>query len=82
MGYKKDYAAILSAAWDIDRAYDRVLREPDFDTVQIAQEMGLREIPDEEAQERREKLIRMLLDNAGKSPFVDRYIDPAFRGNW
>lgn len=41
MGFMKDYAAIMSVAWDYDVAYDNYLNNPEEDTYDVAAKLGI-----------------------------------------
>lgn len=73
MQYEKDYAAILSAAWEIDGAIDRYLRDPDQDNAELMHLLGI----DEQAKDDAELKLRKLLDSSlTKGSFKERYCDP------
>lgn len=40
MDFKREYSAILSAAWDIDRSYDRYLTDPEADAEKFINVVG------------------------------------------
>ena len=43
MDFKKDYSGLISAAWDIDNAYDRYLNNPEEDSYDLIKQLGLDE---------------------------------------
>ena len=75
MDFKKDYAALISAAWEIDTAFDQYLNNMDEDSYRVIRDMGL-VVPLEEdasAEERRlllEKLAKSNKDNKFRKRFL------------
>ena len=76
MGFKKDYAALLAAAWDIDIMYDSFLTHPDEDSEAALRDMGLDEITELDQQALREKTLEKLASDKFSGHFKDRYINP------
>lgn len=81
MDFKKDYAAILSYAWDIDVAYDNYLTHPDEDSTEMLKALGLDEDTNREAEEDRTRILHMLAESDVPKKIKERYLDPfgAFR---
>ena len=73
MDFKKDYAALIAAAWDIDTRYDEYLTHADMDTYEAMKALHLDEATSEESKEIRDKLIRNILDGKIKGSFAKRY---------
>ncbi len=73
MGFKKDYAAILVSAWDIDSLYDSYLRNPYMDTEEALASLGLSVRPntDEDRLAERE-LMREIYSLDPSHPFRKR----------
>ena len=63
MTFKREYAALISAAWEIDRAYDAYLRDADPTPGEPnpLQKIGLYREDDENGLERRAELIKKLV---------------------
>ena len=77
MGFKKDYAAILSAAWDIDVAYDQFLNNPDDTTYEALRALGLEGEMEESASESRKTLLLRLLKEKKTNKYRQRYVGDA-----
>jgi hypothetical protein len=60
MTFKREYIALISAAWDIDRAYDKYLTDYDNDTNPLVK-LGLIGESDEKSQETRKELLKRLM---------------------
>ena len=64
MGFMKDYAAILSTAWEYDTVFDNYLTNPDDDTYEMARKLGLLDPSGDEdvalASELNRKVLKML----------------------
>ena len=71
--FEKDYAAILSSAWDIDTAISRYVETPDADTSELLHLLGIDENRDSEYERRFRRLINSDLI---KGSWKDRYVDP------
>lgn len=69
MEFKKDYAAIISVAYDIDRLYDRYLTDPDADSYEALKSLGL--VP--EMSDVSSELTRQMIDGRIKGHFKDRF---------
>ena len=76
MDFKKDYAALIAAAWDIDAAYDQFLSNPEAEHYEILKQMGLDDVENESARDRREMVFRTLMSGKVSGKFRDRFIDP------
>ena len=73
MGFKKDYAALISAAYEIDQCYDQFLTNPDEDSYDAMKRMGLDGSTTEESLQQRNELITSLLEGKIGGPFQDRF---------
>ena len=73
MQFEKDYAAILSSAWDIDTALNDFITTPDADTSDLMHMLGLDEKDDAMKEV---KLRRLLESNLTKGSFKERYTSP------
>ena len=74
MGFKKDYAALISAAYDIDRCYDQFLNDADADSYEMLKSMGLHpEDKDVDAVRARNELIRDIVNGEIDGPFARRF---------
>lgn len=73
MDFKKDYSGLISAAWDIDTAYDNYLRDPDEDSYDTLNRLGLDEVTSEESDKIRKKLFRDLIDGKIDGKFAERF---------
>ena len=62
MGFMKDYAAILSVAWDYDVAFDNYMSNPEEDTYEVAQKLGILGPSDEEDEQLALELNRKALE--------------------
>ena len=62
MGFMKDYAAILSVAWDYDVAFDNYMSNPEEDTYEVAQRLGILGPSDEDDQQLALELNRKALE--------------------
>lgn len=76
MDFKKDYSALIAAAWDIDTAYDQFLSNCEAEHYDILKRMGLDDVENSAAREKREQVFRMLLSGKVSGTFRDRYVDP------
>lgn len=74
MDFKKDYSALISAAWDIDSRYDAYLTNPEEDSYNNMTALGLDEITSEESKRQRDNLIRALVEGRVRGRFGARYI--------
>lgn len=75
MDFKKDYAALISAAWEIDTAFDMYLTNMDEESYRIVQDMGLIIHADsdtfkEERALMMEKLVKSDRDNKFRKRFI------------
>ena len=78
MDFKKDYAALLSAAWEIDTAFDQYLKYPEEETYTILQDMGLVVPSDEDnSADERKQLLQKLIHTSKDNKFRQRYIGDA-----
>lgn len=73
MGFQKDYAAIISAAWIIDEAFDNYLTHPDEDSTEIMKKLGIDDSMDQEAVEERTNIMRKLAKVPVDNIFRKRY---------
>ena len=74
MDFKKDYAAIISAAYDIDRKYDQYLTDPDADSYEALRSVGIdTSSSSEDVIEQRNKLIRDIMDGKITGSFGERF---------
>lgn len=77
MDFKKDYSALISAAWDIDTKYDNYLNNPEADTYQKLDSLGLSPYGDndssEDTLEVRKNLIERIATGKIKGPFAERF---------
>lgn len=73
MDFKKDYAAILSAAYDIDRAYDHFLNDPGEDSYELIKRLGLDTDDSEDGLEARQRIIQKLISGEADGSFRDRF---------
>ena len=76
MGFMKDYSALLSTAWDIDKVYDSCLSFPDENNMSILTEMGLDDYRSDAQKDLREQTLAKLVSMDLTGPFKDRYQDP------
>lgn len=76
MGFKKDYAALISAGYDIDSAIDSYLNNPDENSDENLKAYGL-DRSDNETREKRNEIIKTFLE-AGSTTLTDRFIDPIY----
>ena len=60
MDFKKDYAAIISYAWDIDMAIARYRENPTEETYNALLQYGLWDVTNEEGNKKRADLVHML----------------------
>lgn len=76
MDFKKDYAAIISAAWEIDNVYEQFLTDDDSssDHYQILHNYGLYEADSDPYLEERKHLISKIIRADTSHPFRKRYI--------
>lgn len=77
MDFKKDYAALITYMWELDRSCDRYLNNPDESSYNTLVDYGINpnEV-EEEDQEKREELLRAITTKLDKShPFRKRYVD-------
>ena len=74
MDFKKDYAALLSAAWEIDNAYDAYLTHPEDESYQLLKDLGLDETDSEESKETRKELISRLVETNKTNGFRKRFV--------
>lgn len=74
MDFQKDYAAIISAAYDIDRKYDQFLTDPDADSYEALRSVGIDvSSSSEDMIEKRNKLIRDIMDGKITGSFSERF---------
>ena len=73
MDFKKDYAALLSAAWEIDNAYDGYLTHPEEESYQLIKSLGLDDT-DSDSNETRKELIQKLVETDINNPFRKRFV--------
>lgn len=59
MDFKREYTALISAAWDIDRAYDRFLTDPEADIEKYVNVVGF-DSGDPNALKQRDELLKTL----------------------
>lgn len=76
MDFKKDYAAIISAAWEIDNVYEQFLTDDNStsDHYQILHNYGLYEAETDPYLEERQSLIRRIIRADTNHPFKKRYL--------
>lgn len=76
MTFKREYAALISAAWEIDRAYDMYLK--DVDPIpgepNPLQKIGLYREDDENGLEKRAELIKRLVRTDKSNAFRKRIL--------
>lgn len=73
MDFKKDYSGLISAAWDIDNAYDRYLNNPEEDSYDLIKKLGLDEEISKKSAEVRNQLIRDIIEEKITGSFADRF---------
>lgn len=73
MSFKREYAALLSAMWDIDTAYDKYLTDPDANAEDFYQRFGL-VTKDEDGFDARDEILKKLLDVKKSNRFRQKYI--------
>lgn len=73
MDFKKDYSGLISAAWDIDNAYDRYLNNPEEDSYDLIKQLGLDEETSKKSTEVRNQLIRDIINEKITGSFADRF---------
>lgn len=73
MDFKKDYSGLISAAWDIDNAYDRYLNNPEEDSYDLIKQLGLDEETSKKSAEVRNQLIRDIINEKITGSFADRF---------
>lgn len=77
MDFKKDYSALISAAWDIDTRYDDYLNNPEAGTYQRLEDLGLSPVgtddADEYTMEARRDLIERIVSGKIVGSFASRY---------
>lgn len=73
MDYKKDYSALLSAAWDIDACFDEYLINPGEESYGKLDRMGLSPFYDGSAIESSEEIVQKMADGKIKGPFAERF---------
>ena len=74
-GFKKDYAALISAGWDIDTAIDEYLAYPDESTYQNLVDMGVLGVNKQQMRDEREAQLRRLA-RATDEEFKAMRVDP------
>lgn len=65
MDFKKDYSALIAAAWDIDTAYESYNLNPCQETEEVLNQMGLNynyNRTDRDSQERYMKQVRKVME--------------------
>lgn len=76
MDFKKDYSAIISAAWEIDRTFDAYLSDPDQDSYEILEKAGLYSATtDADAAAQRMEFLERLVKANSDNPLKGRFID-------
>lgn len=79
MDFKKDYSALVAAAWDIDTAYESYLMNPCEETYDVVQKMGLniddKGENDKASHEKYMAGVRKLMEMK-PGGFRDRFFDP------
>ena len=73
MDFKKDYSGLISAAWDIDNAYDRYLNNPEEDSYDLIKQLGLDEETSKKSAEVRNQLIHDIINEKITGSFADRF---------
>ena len=73
MGFKKDYAAIISAAWDYDNAYDSYLRNPDENSYNELVALGL-DFADTKANPTRQDILNQIIQLGPDHKFHQRFV--------
>lgn len=73
MDFKKDYAALVAAAWDIDTRYDKYLTDPDADSYDSMRALGLDSVTTKESLQQRDELIRDIISGKITGKFGERY---------
>ena len=76
MDFKKDYSALIAAAWDIDTVYDSYLTNPEAEVYNIMQQMGLDEVTNDLARDKRKHMFDLLASGQITGKFRDRFMDP------
>ena len=84
MSFAKDYAALISAAWDIDTAYHEAWIPDDDDDVEnsihsrekLDRLLGYNTLHSKEAEEKRAKMFKLLYNPNVESWWKSRYQDP------
>lgn len=77
MGFKKDYAALLSSAWDIDTAYSQYLMDPEAEAYDVMKSMGLGYFGSGDDYKKSAHVIATLSDSDVKdSIFKAQFADP------
>ena len=64
---------MISAAWDIDNAYDRYLNNPEEDSYDLIKKLGLDEETSKKSAEVRNQLIRDIIEEKITGSFADRF---------
>ena len=81
MSFKKDYSALISAAWEIDKAYNNYLSN--LDGIEFDQSnhplmrLGIFEDSDRDAMKEREEILRKLVKAKPDNKFRKRMIGDA-----
>lgn len=73
MQFEKDYAAILSSAWDIDTAIAHYLNHGDVDSAELLKQLGIDVMAHDD---RTNTLVRMINSSISKGSWKERYVDP------
>lgn len=74
MNFAKDYSALIAAAWDIDRAYDNFLMDPEGSTDEVRTMIGLTKV--NELIDRDAQLMEVLRGKRKKGGFTKTYVSP------
>lgn len=91
MDFKREYAALVAAAWEIDQAYEKYLKDPDEDSYDQLVKLHLADYEeDRDTMKRRNELITHMVQHVDKKNlfrkrFVNDLIDMAYdlnEGMW
>lgn len=74
MDFKREYAALISAAWEIDKAYDQYLSDIEGSEVNPLSKLGLISDTDEDALEERKKILKKIIELDQGNSFRKRII--------
>lgn len=77
MGFMKDHAALIATAWDLDNAYDAYLNDPEANSYEVLERMGLAGSGPEFNTTRSEEIAKLLFSSKTHGSFKERYVDPS-----